>query len=385
VAALRVEVHERLIDCIVVVLPLPAGPTRTSRRSADTPARTSQLPDSPLPDSDHLKGDRPVSKVVVVKRGLDSLRRLVEGVRRWVEQTFLWRIWERMLENEFVDRSVALGAKGFVSFFPFIIVAAAFVTPRVRASIFSTLVARFGLEGDNITIAKQALASSSDIRRATGVFGLILLVFYATSFTTALERVFVKAWRRPAASTTGSYVRGPVWLGGLVAFAALLGGLRHFLAGGAATVAFAVLSAAASSGLWWATSWLMLNRQVRWRALLPTGLALGLGLSLYAASASIWMPPTVDTDQHQFGLFGVSLALISWFTGAGMIILVATCAGASLADEPGRLGHLARGGPTALTPEAGQSLPPPARTLTVGDALGILPSVATQTKPESGP
>ena len=208
-----------------------------------------------------------------VKRGLDRVRGLIEGVRRWVEQTFLWRIWERMLENEFVDRSVALGAKGFVSCFPFIIVAAAFVTPRIRASIFGTLVARFGLKGDNVAIAKQALASSSDIRRATGVFGLILLVFYATSFTTALERVFVKAWRRPAGSTTGSYVRGPVWLGGVVAFAALLGGLRHFLAGGFATVAFAVLSTAASSGLWWATSWLMLHGQVRWRALLPRALA----------------------------------------------------------------------------------------------------------------
>ena len=138
-----------------------------------------------------------MSKVVMeVRRGLDRVRGLIEGVRRWVEQTFLWRIWERMLENEFVDRSVALGAKGFVSCFPFIIVAAAFVTPRIRASIFGTLVARFGLKGDNVAIARQALASSSDIRRATGVFGLILLVFYATSFTTALERVFVKAWRK---------------------------------------------------------------------------------------------------------------------------------------------------------------------------------------------
>jgi len=288
-----------------------------------------------------------------------------------VEQTFLWRIWERMLENEFVDRSVALGAKGFVSFFPFIIVVAAFVTPRVRASISATLEDRFGLSGDSITIAKQALASSSDIRRATGVLGLVLLAFYATSFTTALERLFVKAWRRPAGGTAGSYVRGPVWLGGMVAFAALLGGLRHFMSGGPGTVAFAVLSTAVSIGLWWATSWLMLQRQVRSRALLPSAVLTGIGLSLYAASASIWMPSTVDSDQQQFGFFGVSLALVSWFTGAGMVILIAACAGASLADEHGRLGQLARGGPTVLKPGAAPSLPPPLRTLTVGDALGI--------------
>lgn len=320
-----------------------------------------------------------------IRRWRDRLRRLLEGVRDWVERTFLWRIWERMLENEFVDRSVALGAKGFVSFFPFIIVVAAFVTPRVRASISATLIARFGLGGDSATIARQALASSSDIRRATGVLGLILLAFYATSFTTALERVFVKAWRRPAGGTAGSYVRGPVWLGGMVAFAALLGGLRHFLTGGPGTVVFAVLSTAVSIGLWWATGWLLLHRQVRWRALLPSGILTGLGLSVYAASASLWMPSTVDSDQHQFGFFGVSLALVSWFTGAGMVILIATCAGASLADEPGRLGHLARGGLTALRPDAPPSLPAPVRTLTVSDALGIhtsdksAPDPATET------
>ena len=40
-----------------------------------------------------------------------------------------------MLEIEFVDRSIALAGKAFVSFFPLVIVVAAFVPDRIRTSI----------------------------------------------------------------------------------------------------------------------------------------------------------------------------------------------------------------------------------------------------------
>jgi hypothetical protein len=36
--------------------------------------------------------------------------------RAWAERTISWRVWERMLENEFIDRGIALAAKAFVSF-----------------------------------------------------------------------------------------------------------------------------------------------------------------------------------------------------------------------------------------------------------------------------
>jgi len=127
-----------------------------------------------------------------------QLRERLDAVQRWVEGTIFWRIWERMLENEFVDRSVALGAKAFVSFFPAIIVVAAFTPPSVRASIISTITRRAGLSGGGLSTVKGAFASSDDTRRATGVIGLLFTFFYISSFTTALRRVYTKAWRRPS-------------------------------------------------------------------------------------------------------------------------------------------------------------------------------------------
>ena len=45
-----------------------------------------------------------------------------------LESTVLGRLWSRLLEVEFVDRSVALAAKAFVSLFPLLILIAA-LTP----------------------------------------------------------------------------------------------------------------------------------------------------------------------------------------------------------------------------------------------------------------
>ena len=39
------------------------------------------------------------------------------------------------------------------------------------------------------TTAREAFASSDDVRQATGLLGLVLTIFFATSFTTALQRV----------------------------------------------------------------------------------------------------------------------------------------------------------------------------------------------------
>ena len=52
------------------------------------------------------------------------------------------------------------------------------------------------------------------------------------------------------------------------------------------------------------------------------------GLSFYAASASVWIPNTVESDQHPFGVFGMALALVRSFTGDGAAILLDAGAGA---------------------------------------------------------
>src|SRR5678815_4225089 len=97
------------------------------------------------------------------------MRTRIAALRDRLERLFLWRVWERLLEVEFVDRSVALAGKAFVSFFPLVIVVAAFVPERTRVSIVTALASRLGLHGNALSLVQSSFASSDDIRRATGL------------------------------------------------------------------------------------------------------------------------------------------------------------------------------------------------------------------------
>ena len=130
------------------------------------------------------------------------------GFRAWLERLLLWRVWERMLEIEFVDRSIALAGKAFVSFFPLVIVVAAFVPEEIRASIITAVTARLGIRGEALTLVREAFASADDVRVATGLLGLLFTIFFASSFITALQRVYLRAWRRPPSRGVASYGRG---------------------------------------------------------------------------------------------------------------------------------------------------------------------------------
>jgi membrane protein len=287
-----------------------------------------------------------------------------------LESTFVWRVWERMLEIEFFDRSVALGGKAFVSFFPLVIVVAAFAPENVRTSIIGTVTAQLGLRGDALTITQEAFGSADDVKRATTLLGLGLTIFFASSFTTALQRCFFRAWRRPRHGGFGHYWRGIVCLLLVLAGMAILGAVALGLDGGPGAGLLGIVWLAGSCGLWWFTAWFMLMGDVRARVLVPTGVLIGVVTSVYGALSTIWMPQNVTSNEAQFGVFGIALALIAWFSGAASCVLAGACAGALLAEEPGWIGRFVRGGQSeTLTAGARPPLPPPVRELRVRDAF----------------
>jgi len=292
------------------------------------------------------------------------------ALRARLERTLAWRVWERMLEIEFIDRSVALAGKAFVSFFPLVIVVAAFLPEGMRESIIDTVTVRLGLRGDALSITREAFASSDDLRRATGLLGLVLTIFFASSFTTALQRVYFHTWRRPRRGGVSKYWRGVVCLLAVLACMAILGWVGGAIDGGLGGGVFAIGALAATSGLWWFSAWFLLLGDVRARVLVPTGVISGVTTAVYAASAAIWMPQLVTDNEAQFGVFGVALALITWFSGAAICVLIGACAGAVLVEDPGRIGTFIRGGESdTLTVGASPPLPPPARELSLRNAF----------------
>ena len=79
----------------------------------------------------------------------------------------------------------------------------------------------------------------------------------------------------------------------------------------------------------------MLRRHVRWRVLLPPAVVMAAGSLLYTIGAAVWVPRSMVTNQAQFGFFGVSMTLVSWFVGFAFLVVGAAAVGPVLGNRPG--------------------------------------------------
>jgi membrane protein len=307
------------------------------------------------------------------KLGWSDRARLAAGAHASrLESATVGRFWARLLEVEFVDRAVALAAKAVVSFFPLLIVAAAISPPGARRAILDTLATRFGLGGDAFAIVGRAFASPDQTKAATGVLGTVLVVAYAVSFTTALQRVYLRAWRRPAGGGVRNKGRGAMWVAGVLVLLIVLSSLRRIVAGPPGAVALVVVGMAGSVLSWWWTARLMLRGEVRWRPLLPTAVVTGVGVWAYTLAATVWMPRAVAKHYAQFGSFGIALDFMTWFTGFAFLVIGAAVLAPVLAEGDNVLGQwLLTGQPSPLEPSAAPSLPAPPRTPRLSDAFGL--------------
>jgi membrane protein len=315
------------------------------------------------------------------------VRSVVQRCAVRLDRTSISDLWARLLEMEFIDRSIALAAKLFVSLFPVLIVVAAVSPVSIRAEMLDAMRARLGIDGAAMDLVRQAFATPDATKAATGFFGIALTIFFGISFTTAVQRVYLRAWRRPPGGGVRNKGRGVLWLGALLLFLVLLSAVRSLIGTQAGTAAAWTLSFVAGTALWWWTARLMVRGEVRWRALLPTAALTAAGSSLYAMQSDLWMPTTVANNYGQFGAFGVALSLVTFFTGIGFIIVVAAAVAPVLAERDDRIGSWLRGGRSSvLEPGAEPPLPGPARRVRLADAFargnrgwGVAPTPSADT------
>jgi membrane protein len=288
----------------------------------------------------------------------------------WADGSLLGRLWRRLLEMEFVERSIALAAKAFVSLLPLLIVVAAFVPEALRAGLVDSLVSRFGLSGEALDYVLTAFATPDEIRASTSILGLLLTVLFAVSFTTATQRVFLRAWRRPAQGALRDKQRGTLWLAGAVVFLTSVGSVARVLTGLPGTVTALVVGIVGSTLLWWWSAHTFLRGHVRWRALLPTALVSGIGSAVYAGAAAIWMPKVLEGNVEQFGFVGVGMSFVTWFVGFSFLLVASAALGPCLAEGDGAVARWLRGpDDDVLAPGAPPALPGPATTPSLLDYL----------------
>ena len=191
-----------------------------------------------------------------------------------------------------------------------------------------SLINKFGLEG------RPRTRSSSSSRRPQGatsslsVFSAFLLVISGVSFTRRIQKMYRSAWDEPAAGVR-SNLFAAFGLLALLAEILVLAGVRSLVRQLPWDWLW-MLPITATTGLvlWTSIPYLLLNRRIHWRRLLLGAAVSAVGTSVFGVATTIYMPPLVTKYTNEFGLFGITIALIGWLLAACGVLVASAAIGA---------------------------------------------------------
>jgi membrane protein len=180
--------------------------------------------------------------------------------------------------------------------------------------------------------------------------------------------MYQQAWRREPPPGVGHALHAVLGLTALLLGLTLLY-LARALVGSLpwSDLLLVVVSASAGLVVFTTVPWLLLDRRVGWRRLLPTGV-LTAGLSnVYGIASTIYMPRLMETYSRRYGLFGVTLALVGWLLAIAVILVASAVVAAEFDRAPEPWARRLRGrfrieppapGPATTSPATGSSARP---------------------------
>lgn len=258
-----------------------------------------------------------------------------EAVRRRVEDSFLGRCLDSFLAVEGVDRALVLASQAFTALVPLLILVSALAPGGDGTAVADALVARFRLEGSAASDVEQLFATSGE--GSIGLLSAALLLFSALSLTRRLQRTYHAAWGLTRVAGVRSSLHALGGLTVLMVEITLLAVARQLVRGIPLDGLLALLlSAGAGVVLWTTVPWLLTDRRIAWRRLLPTGVLTSACASAYGAASALWMPRLIARYSERYGLFGITLALVGWLLAFCLLLVVTTVVARELdrSDRP---------------------------------------------------
>ena len=234
----------------------------------------------------------------------------------------------RFVELEGFDRAMALAGQGFAALLPLLIVISS-ISPSDSDDLSQSLSQRFKLDSDVADTLQSAVAQPPD--PGIGAIGGVLLVISALSFTRAMQRLYVRAWRLAPLGLRGN-LWGLEWLAVFIAFWSLQPLIVHLFSG---LTAF-IVSLAITTAMWVFTPWLLVAKRIELRRLLPQGLLTAISLDALAVAGAIYLPRAFESTSQEFGVLGVAFTLLSLLFSMALVLVATAAVGATIGtpDEP---------------------------------------------------
>jgi membrane protein len=252
-----------------------------------------------------------------------------------LETTFPGRCASSFVALQGIDRSLVLASQAFTALIPLLLLVAALAPADQRDVVSSAVIGRFRLTGDAAAAVSLLFASSGS--GSIGLLSSFLLLFSGVSLTRRMQRMYQQAWRREPPPGFGHALHAALGLTALLLGFSLLYLARALVESLPwSDVLLLVVSAGASFVLFTTVPWLLLDRRVAWRRLVPTGVLTAAGTSAYGIASTVYMPRLMETYSRRYGLFGVTLALVGWLLASAVILVASAVVAAEFdrAHEP---------------------------------------------------
>jgi membrane protein len=226
-----------------------------------------------------------------------------------------------------------LASQAFTALIPLLLLASAWAPADDRDIVSDGIVRRFQLSGSAADAVRQLFAHPGS--SATGLLSVFLLIASGISLTRRFQRMYQQAWQVEAPAGIGRTLNAAFALTVLVVGIVLLSLARTLVGWLPAgellvTPVSVLLSVLGSFVLWTTVPWLLLDRLVAWRRLVPAGVLAALSSMIYGLTSTVYMPRQLESYSRSYGLFGVTLALIGWLVGIALILIAVTAVASEL-------------------------------------------------------
>jgi membrane protein len=257
----------------------------------------------------------------------------LRAAERRLQHSFAGRCLGAFVAFQGVDRAMVISSQLFTALIPLLLLVGALAPADRQDLVSDAVIDRFHLEGAAAAAVRQVFAHSGDA--SIGVFSVVLLVFSGVSLTRRLQRMYEQAWGLPRTSGMRNSVNAALGLAALVVEIALLYFARALVEPLPSGWVLGVpLSAVAALVLWTSVPWLLLDRRLAWRRLLPGGALAAACTGAYGVATTIYMPRLFEVYSLRYGLFGVTLALIGWLLCISLIVVAATVVATQFDSAP---------------------------------------------------
>lgn len=252
------------------------------------------------------------------------MARLERLGERWHWLGFVLRVYRRSNELHGGQMAMAITLTAFITLFPLILVAIAvlgFVT-AVGNDIPERIVDNLGLTGRAARTVTDAVDTAEQSRRVATVVGVAGLLWSGLRLSRSLAYAYNTAWQVQARGLRDRLYE-LAWLAGMgVILAAAFGATTavELLHVGVAPVLLLTAVLVNIGGFVW-TSWLLPNRRVGVRALLPAAIFGGVVLEILKVVGTLVVPRIVADSSALYGTIGVVFAVLMWLLVLGRVVV----------------------------------------------------------------